>query len=50
MPVYNSCRNGVAGVAGYSSPGDSGEQLVEGCGNPVSRDGADWTFEMRGSL
>ena len=29
---------------------DTEEQLLEACGNPTSRDGADWLYEMPGSI
>jgi hypothetical protein len=32
------------------SQGDTEEQLLEACGNPTSRDGADWLYEMPGSI
>ena len=32
------------------SQGDAEEQLLEVCGNPTPRDGADWLYEMPGSL
>ncbi|MEA2079368.1 MAG: DUF2845 domain-containing protein [Pseudomonadota bacterium] len=32
------------------SPGVSEQQLLEACGCPTSRNGADWTYEMPGSL
>lgn len=32
------------------SPGDTGQQLLDACGNPTSRQGADWLYEMPGSL
>ncbi len=32
------------------SQGDTEEQLLEVCGNPTSRDGADWLYEMPGSI
>ena len=31
------------------SPGDTEKQLVETCGNPTSRNGADWTYAVAGS-
>ncbi len=32
------------------SQGDTEEQLLDACGNPTSRDGADWLYEMPGSI
>jgi hypothetical protein len=32
------------------SPGDTEQQLLDACGNPASREGADWLYEMPGSL
>ena len=32
------------------SQGDTEEQLLEACGNPTSRDGADWLYKMPGSI
>ena len=32
------------------SQGDTEEQLLEACGNPTSRDGADWLYETPGSI
>jgi hypothetical protein len=32
------------------SQGDTEEQLLQACGNPTSRDGADWLYEMPGSI
>jgi hypothetical protein len=32
------------------SQGDTEEQLLDACGNPISRDGADWLYEMPGSI
>ncbi|MGD2075926.1 MAG: DUF2845 domain-containing protein [Gammaproteobacteria bacterium] len=32
------------------SEGDSEQQLLEACGEPVSRSGADWRYEIPGSL
>jgi len=32
------------------SPGDTEQQLLDACGNPTSREGADWLYEMPGSL
>ena len=32
------------------SQGDTEQQLLDACGNPTSRDGADWLYEMPGSL
>jgi hypothetical protein len=32
------------------SQGDTEEQLLEACGNSTSRDGADWLYEMPGSI
>jgi hypothetical protein len=32
------------------SPGVTEAQLLEACGNPASRDGANWRYEMPGSL
>ena len=31
-------------------PGVTEAQLLEACGNPASRDGANWRYEMPGSL
>lgn len=31
------------------SAGDTEQQLLETCGNPSSRNGADWTYEIPGS-
>ena len=32
------------------SPGDTEQQLLDTCGNPTSREGADLLYEMPGSL
>lgn len=32
------------------SPGITEAQLLEACGNPTSREGANWTYETPGSL
>jgi len=32
------------------SRGDTERQLLDACGNPTSREGADWLYEMPGSL
>jgi len=32
------------------SPGVTEEQLLEACGEPTSRDGADWRYDIPGSL
>ncbi len=32
------------------SQGNTEEQLLEACGNPTSRDGADWLYKMPGSI
>lgn len=32
------------------SPGDTEQQLLDACGSPVSRQGADWLYEIPGSL
>ena len=32
------------------SPGDTEQQLLDACGNPTSREGADLLYEMPGSL
>ena len=32
------------------SQGDTEQQLLDTCGNPTSRDGTDWLYEMPGSL
>ena len=32
------------------SPGDTQEQVLEACGSPTSRQGADWVYETPGSL
>jgi hypothetical protein len=32
------------------SEGDSEQQLLEACGEPVSRSGAEWRYEIAGSL
>jgi len=32
------------------SPGITEAQLLEACGDPTSRNGANWTYEMPGSL
>ena len=32
------------------SRGDTEQQLLDACGNPTSREGADWLYEMPGSL
>lgn len=32
------------------SPGVTEAQLLEACGEPASRNGADWTYEIPGSL
>ena len=61
----NNCYAMVAGfvlaapVAAYGgslechgtivSPGDTEKQLLETCGNPTSRNGADWTYAVPGS-
>jgi hypothetical protein len=31
------------------SPGDTEQQLLDACGNPISREGADLLYEMPGS-
>lgn len=32
------------------SPGDTEQQLLDACGNPTSREGADWLYEIDGSV
>ena len=32
------------------SPGDTQEQVLEACGSPTSRQGANWIYETPGSL
>lgn len=32
------------------SPGDTEQQLLEVCGEPTSRDGANWIYEIPGSI
>ena len=32
------------------SPGVTEQQLLEACGNPTSRNGAEWIYEIPGSL
>jgi hypothetical protein len=32
------------------SPGDTEQQLLGACGNPTSREGADWLYEIEGSI
>jgi hypothetical protein len=32
------------------SPGNTEQELLVACGNPTSREGADWLYEMPGSL
>jgi hypothetical protein len=34
----------------FISPGITEEQLLKACGNPTSRNGADWRYEIPGSL
>ena len=32
------------------SPGDTEQQLLDACGNPASREGADWLYKTEGSI
>jgi hypothetical protein len=32
------------------SPGDTEQELLDVCGNPVSREGGDWLYEIEGSI
>ena len=32
------------------SPGNTEQELLDACGNPTSREGADWLYEIPGSL
>ena len=32
------------------SPGDTKQQLLDACGSPAARQGADWLYEPPGSL
>ena len=32
------------------SPGDTEQQLLDACGSPAARQGADWLYELPGSI
>ena len=45
-----TCASSLECHGNIISQGDTEEQLLKNCGNPTSRDGADWLYEVRGSL